>query len=352
MGQLTCVKGAIHVHSRFSDGSDSMEAIVAAAKDTGLDFVVVTDHNVLKAKALGWEGWHDGVLVIVGCEISAKDGHCVALDVSDCKNMYKLHPPEFLEKVKQQGGMGFVAHPSGSHKREFHLNLCGWKHWDDPNYTGIEIWSYMHDWIAGCHLRNMREYIKHPDRYIAGPPPDVLQVWDRVAEKRRIVGLGALDNHAANLPFRKLPWRLFKVFPHEFCFRTIRTHVLIPPFSRKNKEDIAAFLNALRMGRCYLDYAPLGDGTGFRFVATQEDEEYHIGDEILAGSEVVFRIHSPLQAEITLLRNGLAEAAIDGTELDYTADGTPGVYRVEARIKGRPWLFTNHIYVRQQPAKQ
>ncbi len=343
--------GAIHIHSKHSDGSGSIPEIITAARKAGVDFLVLTDHSSKNLHEEGWQGWHDELLVIIAPEVgSTYKSHFIVFGLEDVSDLRAMPVEEAFREAKARGGHCFPVHPRG--KRMPGMEVPGFSEWENRDYEGVEIWSYMHDWIAGCHLRNMREYIKHPDRYIAGPPPDVLQVWDRVAEKRRIVGLGALDNHAANLPFRKLPWRLFKVFPHEFCFRTIRTHVLIPPFSRKNKEDIAAFLNALRMGRCYLDYAPLGDGTGFRFVATQEDEEYHIGDEILAGSEVVFRIHSPLQAEITLLRNGLAEAAIDGTELDYTADGTPGVYRVEARIKGRPWLFTNHIYVRQQPAKQ
>jgi hypothetical protein len=71
-----------------------------------------------------------------------------------------------------------------------------------------------------------------------------------------------------------------------------------------------------------------------------------MGDEVHGGAPVEFRVKSPIPADIVLLRNGLAEAAADGRELEFTADGTPGVYRVEAKVKGRPWLFTNHIYVR------
>jgi len=344
--QQTFLRGAIHVHSRYSDGSDSMEKIIAAARAAGLDYVMVTDHNTLKARQLGWEGWHDGVLVIVGCEISSRHGHCVAFDISDCRRYHKLAPPEYLARVKEQGGTAYVAHPKGNIKPEFVLKLSEWRYWENPDYDGLEIWSYMHDWIEGCHFRNLREYLRHPDAYVSGPPAGVLQLWDKLAQRRRIVGLGALDNHAANFPFRKLPWALVKIFPHEFCFRTVRTHIMTPPLKRQGTEDVQTVLDAMRNGRCYIDYAPLGDGSGFRFTATHEGREYQMGDEVHGGAPVNFSVHSPCPAEIILLRNGLAEAAEECTELQYSTDGSPGVYRVEARIDGRPWLFSNHIYIR------
>ena len=346
MQQLSSLRGAIHIHSRYSDGSDSMEQIIAAAKDAGLQFVIVTDHNVLKARKLGWEGWHDGVLVVVGCEISPhKRPHCLALNIDDCEGYQKLQPPEYLRKVKQQGGFAFVAHPEGHVKKEFILNLSSWQHWDNPDYEGMEIWSYMHDWIDGCHISNMREYLRNPEKHISGPSPDVLQMWDRLAETRRVVGIGALDNHAANVPLRKLRWKLFQIFPHRFAFRTVRTHVLMP-VTHKNGEDVRTFISAITMGRCFVDYAPLGDGSDFRFTAHCNGNVFHQGDELRAGTPVVFRAASPCPAEITLLRNGLAEASADGTQLEYDSQGVSGTYRIEARIKGQPWLFSNHIYVR------
>ncbi|NQT21083.1 MAG: hypothetical protein HQ592_15350, partial [Planctomycetes bacterium] len=286
------------------------------------------------------------VLVIVGCEIGGRYGHCVALDIDDCRNLHKLTPPEYLREVKEQGGAAFVAHPKGTVMREFNLHLAGWDCWDDPNYTGLEIWSYMHDWIEDCSLRRLRDYVRHPDEHITGPPPEVLQLWDKLACKRRIVGLGALDNHAANVPLRKLPWHFFKIFPHEFCFRTIRTHVIMPPLGQDAACDVAAFLEAVKSGRCYVDYAPLGDGTGFQFTARHNGSEHLIGDEFAGGGPIDFIVHSPCPAEIILLRNGQAAASTSGTELEHRANGRPGVYRVEARINGRPWLFTNHFYVR------
>ena len=55
--------------------------VVAAAQAAGLGFVVITDHNTLDAKP--HEGYRDGVLVIVGSELSTTAGHILALGIPD-----------------------------------------------------------------------------------------------------------------------------------------------------------------------------------------------------------------------------------------------------------------------------
>jgi len=40
--------GAIHIHSVYSDGTGNIEDIAQAAYETGLDFIMMTDHNTLK----------------------------------------------------------------------------------------------------------------------------------------------------------------------------------------------------------------------------------------------------------------------------------------------------------------
>lgn len=49
--------GAIHVHSIFSDGSGDINEITQYANESGLDFVILTDHNTLRALHEGYEGW-------------------------------------------------------------------------------------------------------------------------------------------------------------------------------------------------------------------------------------------------------------------------------------------------------
>ena len=56
---FTRVRGVVHVHTTLSDGGGSPEEVAAAARATGLGFVVITDHNNIDAKR--FEGEHGGV---------------------------------------------------------------------------------------------------------------------------------------------------------------------------------------------------------------------------------------------------------------------------------------------------
>ena len=66
--------GDLHIHSKLSDGSASLEDIVFYAKRSGLDFIAITDHDTLagvsRAEILGRRY---GVGIIPGVEISARD---------------------------------------------------------------------------------------------------------------------------------------------------------------------------------------------------------------------------------------------------------------------------------------
>src|SRR6185503_21261887 len=74
---FTRVPGVVHVHTTLSDGGGTPEEVAAAAKRAGLGFVVITDHNNLDAKP--FEGYHDGVLVLVGTEVSTTAGHVLGV---------------------------------------------------------------------------------------------------------------------------------------------------------------------------------------------------------------------------------------------------------------------------------
>jgi predicted metal-dependent phosphoesterase TrpH len=64
----------LHMHTRYSDGSGTHKDIARAALKTGLDVVIVTDHNVL---VHGMEGYYKEknkrVLMLIGEEIHDQD---------------------------------------------------------------------------------------------------------------------------------------------------------------------------------------------------------------------------------------------------------------------------------------
>jgi len=63
------VKADLHVHSTISDGSDTIEQIITAAKSKGLDAIAITDHDTLSHLRIIPDD--ADIKVIAGVEISA-----------------------------------------------------------------------------------------------------------------------------------------------------------------------------------------------------------------------------------------------------------------------------------------
>src|SRR5882672_10719341 len=72
-----------HVHSTYSDGTATVPELLGAARDAGADAVLLADHDTLGARRDGWEGMHDGVFLLVGTEVSPKQGHYLAFGVDE-----------------------------------------------------------------------------------------------------------------------------------------------------------------------------------------------------------------------------------------------------------------------------
>ena len=70
-------RGAIHCHTNYSDGTGSVEDVMKAANDAGLDFVMMTDHDTMKPRDDGHEKWHGSTLLIVGTEITPPNNHYI-----------------------------------------------------------------------------------------------------------------------------------------------------------------------------------------------------------------------------------------------------------------------------------
>jgi len=63
------VRADLHIHSTISDGSETIEQIIEAAKKKGLDAIAITDHDTLSH--INQIPCDAGIKVVVGVEISA-----------------------------------------------------------------------------------------------------------------------------------------------------------------------------------------------------------------------------------------------------------------------------------------
>ena len=74
--------GALHIHSKYSDGTQNIEYIIKQAQKAGLKWIILTDHNTLEPTK--HEGIYDGLYVIVGCEITPrKANHLLSFGISE-----------------------------------------------------------------------------------------------------------------------------------------------------------------------------------------------------------------------------------------------------------------------------
>ncbi|RMD98649.1 MAG: hypothetical protein D6814_07100, partial [Calditrichaeota bacterium] len=69
----TSAVGAIHIHSRHSDGSGTLRTIARAARANHLDFIWLSDHNTLALKDS--QNAIQQPLILVGSELSLRPGH-------------------------------------------------------------------------------------------------------------------------------------------------------------------------------------------------------------------------------------------------------------------------------------
>lgn len=104
----------VHLHTTFSDGTGSVEEVLDfAQRRTRLDVIAVTDHDTiegaLRARDLAARGDYR-FEVIVGEEISTREGHLLALFLEK-----PVAPDQSIERsieqVHAQGGLAIVAHP-------------------------------------------------------------------------------------------------------------------------------------------------------------------------------------------------------------------------------------------------
>ena len=58
--------GAMHIHSKYSDGTKDIDYIISQAKKAGLKWIIITEHNNLDAKK--HEGFYGDLCVVVGTE--------------------------------------------------------------------------------------------------------------------------------------------------------------------------------------------------------------------------------------------------------------------------------------------
>jgi hypothetical protein len=343
--------GAVHMHTTYSDGSATYPELIAAARAAGLKWVIVTDHDTLEG--LPFAGWHDDLLVIVGHEITPDRNHFLALNCPTVVDS-RLPPQQFIDEVYQRGGFGIIAHPDEQVKNSF-KDIYRWDDWsvDGPSQrdgrpVGIELWNIMSDWAEHLTDRNKVWLAFFPQFGLSAPTPATLAWWDELnMSGKRTFGVGGVDAHGFKRP---VPWGTLEVVPYRWIFRTLTNYLLLDePLSRDAATATAQVYAALAAMRLYMVNRRAATPAGLQFAISSGGRSAQSGETLpLQGGSATVSVDVGADAYLRLIGNGAVVA--NGVRRLQQPVSVPGVYRVEAYWGGKPWIYSNPIFVTPDPA--
>jgi hypothetical protein len=342
--------GALHLHTTFSDGGVDFPRLIGAAKEVGLDFIVVTDHMTLRGRQEGHEGFSGGLFVVIGYEHNDANNinHYLALNT---KGVIKVHdaPQSYIDLIKKDGGIGFLAHPV--EKRHYFKKYPAypWTAWDAKGFDGIEVWNQMSDWLE--HLKSWLNFFRlfYPRRFLAGIEKDMLFKWDNCNREAFIGGIGGVDAHTMKTSIG--PFRL-TVFPIKVELKGIRTHLYLdePLPADDTGRAREVFFKALRNGRGFISNYRRCDARGTRIFIEYAGGQIGLPGPQPSGAALPACLHVGLveKAEIRLVRNGMVMQRHAGSEaaFDLAADG---LYRVEVYKGKNAWIYSNPFPIGKYP---
>ena len=343
--------GAIHVHSTYSDGGGTVSDIVQAGRDAGLDFVVLTDHGTLQPRVDGHQGYHEGLLLLVGEEVNTSAGHLLSLGTdSHVDQQGPLGLPALIEAISDAGGISIAAHPTGRRP---------WTDWTLEKMDGLELLNADSAWRDDDVVELARALVFLPFmpdgvfNSLIDRPDEAIRIWMRRAQRQQVTVIGSVDAH------ERVPlWgERYVAFPsYERLFGLIRTYVITGTEVTGDADvDEAILLNAVRRGSCYVVLEGYEPAPGFSFDLTMG------ADTLFMGSRIEFqnggRLHvaapSSGPVRIMLYRNGVPLVETEGHDLFVEVPG-PGVYHTEVYqmrnrfLRGdrpRIWIISNAIRV-------
>lgn len=328
------LRGAWHVHTTRSDGRGTLREVVAAARDAGLAFVVIADHDAVAPEE---QGWRDGVLVIQAMEISTRLGHVVALGIDQHEGRAVKKAADPLRAIEEAGGRAVLAHPLHPSRPFRALDEAG-------PWAGFEVFSNDTAWHQALADRAIgrigRGLLRLPwdgGRAVldlAAPPRGELARFDGARARAR----GSADPGQARALLCSVDAHGYPSYRAAFAAATM--HVPVRP-TGDGAADAKAVAHALLDGSAVCVLEARGAVARVRFGG---GEGAALELELAAGAA---------DASVRLVRDGEAvaerplalRAGSNRVPLAQLCGGAcaPGDYRLEVWRAGAPWLFTNGV---------
>jgi len=343
LGEWYSYSGAIHMHTTESDGTKPLEEVAEIGRRAGLEFMLFTDHMTLSLRDAGKEGFYGRTLVIIGYEHN---------DLDDKNHYLVFNSPKVYDEnfsVKQyvnasaaDNAIGILAHPDEIRDKLVEYPPYPWTDWSVEGYTGIELWNQMSEWMEKLTRFNKLVMSFSPRKSMVGPTQRILNKWDDVNMKRKVVGIAGVDAHA--FPVKAGPFTV-EIFPYKTHFRSLRTHILLP---NKLSEDFSQakqqLFSALRDCRVFFSNMRWGDADEFEFYGVQGSTKVVSGGTLPSAENAGIVVRIPKKSTLHLIHNGNKVLTTETDSLDYSVK-QPGLYRVECWQGKRGWIFSNHIRI-------
>jgi hypothetical protein len=296
------VRGELHSHSRHSDGSHHVDELVRRARELGLDFLCLTDHNTTSG---GAELRRQPFPTILGAELTTFRGHHVVLGLDEMVPWHKhgvVRDPNLVaDEIKAKGALLTLTHP-------FALG--------DPICTGCRFTSALDpakaDLVEIWHRRWSGD---------SADNPRALRLWNDLWKSgHRPTGIAVRDwhnkNHEALLPG---PLPTTAVFARSL-----------------DQRDV---LDGLRRGAAYLTRGPQLD-----FALVVDGRRVTLENPRGArGSHAEVEVNVDGAQRIELWKNGEQVATKDGPRAVFADDDARGFYRVDVHDDDGPLCIANHV---------
>jgi hypothetical protein len=346
--------GALHVHTVASDGSGTVPELVADARQSGLSFLALTDHNVTVDESVIASAPPD-FAILAGEELSTNSGHFVTFGVpSGWPRPPTADAARLLAATHAAGGVNILAHPLSRHIQ--------WSDWNTTNFDGFEVWNGDAVWRMNNLLDMAVAVILYPLNgrlallRLSRTPDREFAKWDQILAQRPMPGMCGTDAHA-NLPIGfGASWHFPSYLAH---FSVAREHVrlgLQTGGGNPQHASGAEIVDALMHGHAYCAIDAIYPANGFEERISTGGASGQSGDFLTWAGAGRIELSVPAgasQPRIRIFRDGQPIVDRQAWKIDEPLPG-PGRYRAEVFLR-QPgvtgwrrwtlWIFSSPIYV-------
>lgn len=357
-------RGVTNVHTNASTGSGSYSEVLQYAKNSKLDWIIVTEVN-LPARPDFIEGYFQDMLVLTGGMYSYLDSRLLYYGAKSAdepppgQSQTQVYFADLLsQEHRSQGDFVVLAHP--------YYSKYVWKGDYPVGLNGIEIINLKsvldktwHE-SKGRTLWSLFLYSFNPNMAflnIYSNPDDELNLWDQLNKKQRVVGFAGNDT-TARVPLSDEKYLKFPSY--ETSFGLVSNHILLQTeLTGDYKKDKQKVFKALHDGQFYMSLDFLGSPKGFYAEVQDGEKTYFMGSEIPMKKNLKLIIELPkgMKApfQVSVIKDGenYSTSTSTKTVLNLSA---PGIYRIEVRVNPKlpiprgdrwvPWIYTNNFIVK------